>query len=236
MKIKPSLIASTIALTLTTTFTTSCSNNQSKNFDEQKIILLNNLQNDEYCKNHSDIDKILTFKNMIDSDKNNFIVIDKKNCTSTVYNSQGDTLFINEILLGKSIGDNNPIEQNYTPPGEYKIVGKDKDYGEKNKKLYSNRLMPIIDETKARGDKFLALHQIPNNVYQIRARKLDNNTTQDNRVSNGCINYSKEDYDKMNSLINGDNTNVYILPEENDNFLKLTKKLWGKYQFKQVKF
>lgn len=234
MKLGKSIIAPTIICALTTVFTNSCSNVSVEKLDEKQIVL-NKLQNDEYCKTHSEIEKIMDYRNATNK-SDNFIVIDKNNCTSVVYNSQGDTLYINEVLLGKSIGDNKSIADNYTPAGEFTIVGKDKDYGEKNTKLYSHRLLPIIGDIKPSPDKFLALHQIPSTVQQIRSKNLHNNILEDNRVTNGCVNYSINDYDNMISYIKGDDTNVYILPEEKDNFLKVIKSFWGNHMLKQDKY
>lgn len=67
----------------------------------------------------------------------------------------------------------------------------------------------------------IALHQVSNKMQ----KRLEQFKTIDTRrsMSNGCINFKPQDFEKLKGRINESGTTVYILPEEKGNSLELVQ-------------
>lgn len=206
---------------------------------------------DTFSRKMSDMEKVVEYNKLLKKygkSNGNYVVIDKKNCKSLVLNPDGDTLFVNDVALGKNIGDKRGGGYKvkgaklaaYTTPGEFYICKEGAKVGSSNERLYGQKLLILGgDHTQKAYQKsqVLALHRIPKSpMGKLRANVLQNKTIKDNRVSFGCVNYLVETYDKMRSLIKGISTKVYILPEEKGNSLQLEKQADGTYKFFQSKY
>lgn len=151
----------------------------------------------------------------------NYVVIDKKACEALVYSADGDVLTAFEVELGKEKGDEllkyrkeNPIAT--TTAGiytiNYKGTGKDA-YA----RLYNEDIYTIT--TDRGGETGAALHKIPNGNTG-RRHLFYNGNLEDNRVTNGCINFLPEDFKKLEKYLkDGVGTKVYVLPEEDNNYI-----------------
>lgn len=206
---------------------------------------------DTFSRSISDESKIIQYNQLLKKygqGVDNYIIIDKKNCVSKVYNPDGKLLYQNEVALGKNIGDkrsggymqsNVPLAA-YTTPGEYVISREGTKAGTKDKKLYGDRVLVLHgDHTKevSKGKQVLALHRVPSSpMGKLRENVLKNSSKKDNRVSFACINYLVDSFDKMRKYIKGVSTKVYILPEEKGNSLYLEKQNNGTYKFFQKKY
>lgn len=206
---------------------------------------------DSLSRTISDQDKIIEFRKLLKSyqqpDTANYIIINKQNCTATVFNADGDSLETFEVALGRHIGDKRgggyksdsiPLRA-YTTAGEYTIC-KEGTSNASDIKLYGDRVLMLDgDHTieASKGKQILALHRVPATpMGKLRENVFNNKSKKDNRVSFGCVNFLVEAYDKMRKLITGKNTKVYILPEEAGNSLHLEKVGQGKYKFFQTKY
>lgn len=139
----------------------------------------------------------------------------------------------------KFICDKGKKLEAYTTPGEFYISREGALEGTTDMKLYGKRVLVLRgDHTKeaSKRKQTLALHRVPSTpMGKLRKNVFNNKTTKDNRVSFGCVNFLVESYDKMRKFINGKNTKVYILPEENGNSLYLEKQQNGSFKFFQKK-
>jgi hypothetical protein len=212
---------------------------------------LTTILTDTFSTKISDKNKIIEFNKLLKKYKNqtdNYIIIDKKNCSATVYNADGDALYTSEVALGKNIGDkraggykNSKQELNaYTTPGEFEITREGCNPNSSDYKLYGDRVLVISgDHTRKESLKkqTLALHRVPKSpMGKLRENVFNNGTIKDNRVSFGCVNFLEKSYDKIRNLIKGLKTKVYILPEEKGNSLHLEKQKDGNYKFFQTKY
>lgn len=230
----------------------SCSkfagNYQPRIFNDIKF---NELVTDTFSRKFSDTEKIIEFHKLLKKYKRNaenYIIIDKKKCKSTVYNPDGKILDVSEVALGRDIGDKRgggyqvkgATLRAYTPPGEFEIVREGAKKTSKNFKLYEDRILILKgDRTQKKYQKSqtLALHRVPlSPMGKLRENVFNNNSIKDNRVSFGCVNYLVESFDKMKKFIKGKTTKVYILPEENGNSLHLEKVGEDEYKFFQTKY
>ena len=91
----------------------------------------------------------------------------------------------------------------------YKGSGRD-DYA----RLYNDN---IFQMTTDRGETGVALHQIPNGNKARQGLNYDGNL-ENNRYSNGCVNFEQKDFEKLKGYI-GVGSKVYILPEDPNNYL-----------------
>jgi len=253
MKIKqiiPTLLISSSALM------TTCSHKAPQVQDTvnqlAKDVKLQTILTDTFSRKMSDKTKIIEFNKLLKKYNNNvdnYIIVDKKKCTATVLNPDGDVLQVSEVALGRDIGDKRgggygvkgAVLRAYTPPGEFDVIRvgtrdkKSKDYW-----LYGDRVMPLAGEhtqKKFQKSQVLALHRVPSSpMGKLRENVFNNKTLKDNRVSFGCVNFLVDSFDKMKSLIKGAKTKVYILPEEKGNSLHLEKQKDGSYKFFQTKY
>lgn len=185
----------------------------------------------------SDKEKIMEWVRF--SSKENYLILDKKNCCATVYDSYGYKIKEFEVGIGREIGDDyNDTSgimgkaKNTTPAGEYTL----------NPNIYNTAAygdLTLSLGTKACKSKHpkqeVALHKIPKFRLKERAAKFYDGNLANNRMSHGCINFTEKDFKDLTKYIHG-GLKVYILPEEKGNKLVLEKNTDGKFEFEQTKY
>lgn len=249
MKVKhiiPSLLISTLP------FTTTCTKYGTKlSGDLNSNHKLTEIMQDSLSKNFSDQEKIIQFRKLLkqyqNPDTGNYIIVDKKKCTATVFNADGDSLETFEVAIGKQRSDKRgggykdpkiKLRAN-TTAGEFEI-SREGATSQNDKKLYGDRVLILRGDHTIEASKSkqtLALHRVPKTpMGKLRENVFNNKTLKDNRVSFGCVNFMADSFDKMRKLISGKGTKVYILPEEEGNSLRLEKIGENKYKFFQTKY
>ncbi len=245
-----------ILCTSAVTIFSGCSSSTSKS-DKVLRTLHNDSRMTEILKdslsvNTSDIKKIVDYNKLLKKYKHkvdNYIIVDKKNCTAVVYTPDGDTLNLSEVGLGKTIGDKRCGEvdkkggvdnNNYTAPGEFIISREGAKSGSYDARIYGQKLLYLAGDNvaaKCKKNAVIALHQIPLTPRgQLRKYVFNNDSKKDNRVSQGCINFLPDEFDRMRKYIKGIGTKVYVLPEEEGNNLRLESQKNGTYKFFQTKY
>lgn len=206
---------------------------------------------DTFSVRMSDKTKVIEFNKLLSKYgqiKENYIIVDKKQCNACVYSPDGNLLYKTEVALGRQKSDvrgggykNKKAKQTFaTTPGEYYVGREGAIKGSTDERLYGERVLILKgDHTRqdSRATQTLALHRVPATpMGKLRESVFNNGTLKDNRVSFGCVNFLVRTFDKMRNLITGKNTKVYILPEEKGNSLYLEKQANGKYKFFQKKY
>lgn len=201
---------------------------------EQEIVRINSLS--------SDREKIIEYNKK--NANSNYIIIDKSECSATVYDQNGKVLKKFEVGLGMDIGDKKAGGYNcgvaskirkYTAPGEYTLGEQS---GASDKK-YGSNLFILEGDGVAKdsvNEQVAAIHQIPTQRLAQRKGLFKNGTISDNRMSFGCINMLSDDFDEMEKYIKGAGTKLYVLPEEKDNKLQLEAQIDGTLKFVQTKY
>lgn len=160
----------------------------------------------------------------------NFVIVDKKACKAIVYSPDGKELTSFMVGLGRQKGDDYMKPNNERPmtsAGIYTIdaQGSGKDaYA----RLYNDNIFTLTTDKGATG---VALHQIPNGNKARVGVNYDGNL-ENNRYSNGCVNFEKEDFEKIKQYI-GVGAKVYILPEDSNNYLTVKN---GQLNLTQAKY
>ena len=190
-------------------------------------------------------ERVIEYNKKFSKDRKNYVIVDKESCTATVYTYRGVVVKQFEVIIGREKGDKNlrnvgPREQrqNFTTPGiytaNYKGTGRDA-----YKRLYNDNILTLSNDALRErgvgsGETGVALHQIPNgNTRRVKALKEEGVSTQNNRMSDGCVNFLPEEFDEMMKHIDGVGTKVYILPEDDNNFMSVKN---GKLQFAQKNY
>lgn len=197
---------------------------------EGAIEYINSIDNDR--------EKIITWQSLLDAynpqlgQRRNYAIVDKEAATITVYSPTGEPLKTLEIGTGQLTGDNYnagaPVKR--TPAGQFVIR---KRYNPEND--YDNNLFSLYQADRLTSpESNIAIHQVPNSL-QYRNRLFNNGTVDDNRMSYGCVNLLKEDFLELDDYL-GVGSDVYILPEENDNRLMLGRQEDGGLRFRQTKY
>lgn len=194
---------------------------ESWNEVQQKYTEINSLESDE--------EKVVAWhKENASQNKNNYVVIDKKNCLAKVYSADGKILESFEVGLGREKGDDYlQKDRPMTSAGIYTI-----DYRGNGRDGYAAKYNKNIFTLKTdKGATGVALHQIPNGNFG-RYLKHNDGDSENNRYSNGCINFTKNDFKILEKYI-GIETKVYVLPEDNNNYLIVKN---GQLNLTQKKF
>ncbi len=173
------------------------------------------------------------------SSKENYLIINKKDCSATVYDKDGNELASFEVGIGKERGDDfNDTSglagkaKNTTPAGEFTLIK-----NLYNKSAYGDWTLSLggkaskIKNTK----KVVAIHKVPKFREKDRLKKFYDGNIDNNRMSHGCINLLEDDFKELIKHIHG-GLKVYILPEEPDNGLILTLNDDNKYELVQMKY
>lgn len=168
-----------------------------------------------------------------------YVIINKKECSATVYNKEGDETGTFEIGVGTEIGDDfNDTSgllgksKNTTPAGEYTLI--ENIY---NKSAYGDLTLSLggkANKSKT-NKKVVAMHKVPKFRQKDRLHKFNDGNLANNRMSHGCINFLDKDFKEFTKYIHG-GLSVYILPEEADNHLMLKKNNKGEYELAQTKY
>ena len=199
---------------------------------------------DEINKLPTDKERVIEWNKKFNTkNKDNYVIIDKKDCTATIYTPDGTIVKQYEILAARNKSDallkrdkNNPSNSfAATSAGiytaNYRATGRDA-YA----RLYNDRVLTLSNDGLrergiGNGETGVAFHQIPNgNSYRTEALKKAGVSEENNRVSDGCINFLPEDFDDCMKHISGVGTKVYILPEEKNNYMCVKN---GKLHFAQ---
>lgn len=189
-------------------------------------------------------ERVIEYHRTMSHSRDNYVVVDKKNYTATVYSWDGCVVKEYEVGVGKEASDNLCVRSKKNPQNNfasttagiytanYRANGHDA-----YKRLYNDRVLTLShDGLRARGVKVkdkdgnvtisysgetgVAFHQVPNGNYR-RIQMLDEPgaTKENNRFSSGCVNFRPEDFDDCMENINGVGTKIYILPEDDNNYM-----------------
>lgn len=168
-----------------------------------------------------------------------YVIINKKNCSATVFDKEGEEIKTFEIGIGKDIGDdfNDTLgllgkPRNTTPAGEYTLIT-----NIFNKTAYGDLTLSLGGKANKvkKAKKMVALHKVPKFRQKDRLKKFSDGDLKNNRMSHGCINFLEKDFKELTKYIHGGLT-VYVLPEEEDNHLILTENDSGELELSQTKY
>ena len=177
----------------------------------------------EFQKEYEEINKLPTDKEKVieyhkmnaDNAPENYVIVDKKSATLQVYSADGKLLKTFDAGLGAQKGDAYlKKDRKMTSAGIYTIKYKGSGHDDYAKYYKDN----IYEMTTEKGETGVAIHQIPL-ALQGRYQKHYNGTTADNRYSNGCVNLTENDFNELEKYIKGKGAKVYVLPEEENNYM-----------------
>jgi len=169
----------------------------------------------------------------------NYVIINKKDCSAAVYDRDGNEINRFEVGIGREKGDDfNDTRgvlgkaKNTTPAGEYTLIT-----NVFNKSAYGDITLSLGAKANKPQDtkKVVALHKVPKFRQQDRLKKFYDGDLANNRMSHGCINFMEDDFKELTKYIHG-GLKTYVLPEEEDNQLMLTKNDKDKYELTQTKY
>lgn len=169
----------------------------------------------------------------------NYVIIDKKECSAAVYDKDGKEIERFEIGVGTQIGDDfNDTSgllgkaKNTTPAGEFTLIP-----NVFNKDAYGELTFSLgAKANKAHGiKKVVALHKVPKFREKDRLKKFYDGDLANNRMSHGCINFTEKDFKEFTKYIHG-GLKTYVLPEEDGNKLVLKKNDKGELELTQTKY
>jgi len=168
----------------------------------------------------------------------NYLIINKKDCSAIVYDKDGDEIKSFEIGVGREIGDDfNDTSglagkaKNTTPAGEFTLIPNifnTSAYGDLTLSLGSK-----ANKSK-KSKKMVALHKVPK-FRQERLCKFNDGNLANNRMSHGCINFLEKDFKELTKYIHS-GFKVYVLPEEEGNKLMLVKNDKNGFELVQTKY
>lgn len=168
-----------------------------------------------------------------------YVIINKKDCSATVYDTNADEIKSFEIGVGKEIGDDfndtkglSGKPKNTTPAGEFELIS-----NIYHKSAYGDITLSLGQKAnKSKGvKKVVALHKVPKFREKDRLKKFNDGNLANNRMSHGCINFLEDDFKELTEYIHG-GLKVYILPEESGNDLMLTKNNKNNFELTQTKY
>lgn len=184
---------------------------------------------------NDDTQKIIEWQKV--SSAQDYLILNKKTCTATVYDKDGNALKTFEIGIGRDIGDDfndtsglTGKSRNTTPAGEFTLIKNvfhTSAYGDMTLSLGSKACK------SKKSKKMVALHKVPK-FRQERLCKFKDDNLSNNRMSHGCINFLEKDFKELTKYIKG-GFKVYILPEEEDNHLMLMQNENHELEFVQTK-
>lgn len=169
----------------------------------------------------------------------NYLIINKKDCSASVYDENGDEIKSFEIGIGKEIGDDfNDTSgllgkaKNTTPAGEYTLI-----LNLYNKSAYGDLTLSLGSKANKvkNAKKMVAIHKVPKFREKDRLKKFYDGDLSNNRMSHGCINFIEKDFKELTKYIHS-GLKVYVLPEESDNQLTLKKNNKNEFELAQTKY
>lgn len=154
----------------------------------------------------------------------NYAIVDKKNSSMKVYDPSGKLLSEMEVGTGYDKGDaitkgtgKWETSRKTTGAGVYKLKNKGSGRDSYAKSYGAN----IFELENERGVQVAtALHQIPN-AAKDRYKAMGNDTKEDNRMSSGCVNCKKPDFEKKVAPYLGIGSEMFVLPEDDNNEFKI---------------
>lgn len=173
------------------------------------------------------------------SSEQNYVIINKKDCSAIVYDKYGSEIERFEVGIGREIGDdfNDTLGQlgkskNTTPAGEFTLIP-----NIYNKSAYGDITLSLGSKAnKAENTKkVVALHKIPKFRMKDRHDKFYDGNLANNRMSHGCINFIEKDFKEFTKYIHS-GLKVYILPEEVGNELILGRNDKNELELNQTKY
>jgi len=226
---KTILILLILIITSTGSFAIDISDDIKENTLTDKVSQINLIQDDEQ--------KVREWAKL--SSAKYYVVINKKDCSATVYDKEGNEINSFEVGIGREIGDDfNDTKgvlgkaKNTTPAGEYTLIT-----NIFNKSAYGDLTLSLgakANKTK-NTKKVVALHKVPKFRQKDRLSKFYDGDLANNRMSHGCINFMEEDFKELTKYIHG-GLKTYVLPEEADNHLILTKNDKDEFELTQTKY
>jgi len=143
-----------------------------------------------------------------------YLIIDKAHAQLLIFNSDGKLAGSTPVLLGMAFGDKLALDtpqqalakikpaDRVTPAGRFTL-----EFGHN---LQGQDILWIDYEGS------ISLHRVfEGNAKERRRERIQTPTASDNRISYGCVNVSKEFYEKIIRNVFRDATGfVYIMPEE----------------------
>jgi len=223
------LILLILITAVTNTFAVEIINNTKEDALSDKVAQINLMQDNEQ--------KVKEWAKF--SSKENYVIINKKTCSATVYDKDGNKIKSFEIGIGRDIGDDfNDTKgllgkpKNTTPAGEYTLIK-----NIFNKSAYGDLTLSLgVKANKTQSvKKVVALHKVPKFRQKERLKKFYDGDLSNNRMSHGCINFLEEDFKELTEYIHS-GLKTYILPEEADNQLILLKNDKDKFELTQTKY
>ncbi|MEI8129039.1 MAG: L,D-transpeptidase [bacterium] len=226
---KTILILLILIITSTGSFAIDISDDIKENTLTDKVSQINLIQDDEQ--------KVREWAKL--SSAKYYVVINKNDCSATVYDKEGNEINSFEVGIGREIGDDfNDTKgvlgkaKNTTPAGEYTLIT-----NIFNKSAYGDLTLSLgakANKTK-NTKKVVALHKVPKFRQKDRLSKFYDGDLANNRMSHGCINFMEEDFKELTKYIHG-GLKTYVLPEEADNHLILTKNDKDEFELTQTKY
>lgn len=168
-----------------------------------------------------------------------YVIINKKNCSATVYDKEGYEIKSFEVGIGKEIGDDfndtrglHGKPKNTTPAGEYTLIT-----NIVNPSAYGDLTLSLgIKANKGQSaKKVVAMHKVPKFREKDRLKKFYDGNIANNRMSHGCINFLEKDFKELTKYIHG-GLKTYVLPEEEGNELMLVKNDKNEFELAQTKY
>lgn len=223
------LVLSILILTATKAFPEDSHINKDEDILSEKVSQINLIEDDEQ--------KVKEWAKL--NSEKNYVIINKKDCSAIVYDTDGNEIEKFEIGIGRDIGDDfNDTRgllgkpKNTTPAGEYTLIP-----NIFNKAAYGDLTLSL--GSKANKDKntkkVVALHKIPKFRMKDRNNKFYDGNLENNRMSHGCINFTEKDFKELTKYIHS-GLKAFVLPEEEDNKLILEKNDNDKFEFIQTKY
>ncbi len=218
-----------VLIITTTSSLADISNNPEGTILSNKVSEINLMQDDEQ--------KIKQWAKFASTE--NYLIINKKNCSATIYDKDGHEIKSFEVGIGREISDdfNDTLgltgkPKNTTPAGEYTLIS-----NIFNKSAYGDLTLSLgAKANKAKNaKKVVALHKVPKFRQKDRLKKFYDGDLGNNRMSHGCINFIEDDFKELIKSIRG-GFKVYVLPEEADNKLILTKNDKNEFELTQTKY
>lgn len=203
--------------------------NENQDVLSTKIAEINSMQNDE--------EKIKEWSKFKMAD--NYVIINKQECSATIYNKNGEEIKSFEIGVGRDKGDdfNDTVgtfgkPRNTTPAGEYTLIT-----NVFNKSAYGDFTLSLgAKANKSKNaKKVVAMHKVPKFRMSDRFKKFYDGNIANNRMSHGCINFTEKDFKELIKYVHG-GFKAYVLPEEAGNHLILKKNSKEEYEFMQTKY
>ena len=184
-------------------------------------------------------EQVIVKSQLLNNPNERYVVIDKKNGRLKLYH--GDEVITDfEVLTGEKEGDQQTVTQPIDKNGDGVITEEDKingiyqvDWSKGNLSTGAGRFK-ISNSSPTSSNKYMnapsfnlineagievstAIHGAPS----YRQKYFDNNDITDNRSSNGCINGKCSDLQGLYDMGLPNNTNVYILPDDEGNAFEM---------------